>query len=118
MLNDGTAIGDGLSSAINRLCFRQCEVKENIILLTDGTNNAGDVVSGHRGENCRAEGNQNLHYRRGYLAKILAPSQSPIRTLFFLHASERWNETDNRIDEQAAAQKYSVHYHTLENITS
>lgn len=42
-LNDGTAIGDGLSSAINRLVTGNAKSK-SIILLTDGTNNAGDVA--------------------------------------------------------------------------
>ena len=42
-LSDGTAIGDGLSSAINRLATGQAKSK-SIILLTDGTNNAGDVA--------------------------------------------------------------------------
>ncbi len=41
-LNDGTAIGDGLSSAINRLVSGKAKSK-SIILLTDGTNNAGQV---------------------------------------------------------------------------
>lgn len=43
MLNDGTAIGDGITSAINRLVSGQAKSK-SIILLTDGTNNAGDVA--------------------------------------------------------------------------
>ena len=42
-LNDGTAIGDGLASAINRLVSGEAKSK-SIILLTDGTNNAGDVA--------------------------------------------------------------------------
>lgn len=42
LLQDGTAIGDGLSSAINRLASGKAKSK-SIILLTDGTNNAGDV---------------------------------------------------------------------------
>lgn len=42
-LNDGTAIGDGLSSAVNRLVSGKAKSK-SIILLTDGTNNAGDVA--------------------------------------------------------------------------
>lgn len=42
-LNDGTAIGDGLTSAINRLLSGEAKSK-SIILLTDGTNNAGDVA--------------------------------------------------------------------------
>lgn len=42
-LNDGTAIGDGVASAINRIVSGQAKSK-SIILLTDGTNNAGDVA--------------------------------------------------------------------------
>lgn len=41
-LVDGTAIGDGLVSAINRIVSGKAKSK-SIILLTDGTNNAGDV---------------------------------------------------------------------------
>lgn len=41
-LIDGTAIGDGLTSAINRVISGKAKSK-SIILLTDGTNNAGDV---------------------------------------------------------------------------
>lgn len=43
ILVDGTAIGDGLSSAINRIVSGKAKSK-SIILLTDGTNNAGDVA--------------------------------------------------------------------------
>jgi len=42
MLRDGTAVGDGLASAINRLAGGKAKSK-SIILLTDGTNNDGDV---------------------------------------------------------------------------
>ena len=41
-LSNGTAIGDGLASAINRALNGQAKSK-SIILLTDGTNNAGMV---------------------------------------------------------------------------
>lgn len=42
-LDNGTAIGDGLASAVNRLVSGQAKSK-SIILLTDGTNNAGEVA--------------------------------------------------------------------------
>lgn len=42
-LANGTAIGDGLVSAINRVLNGQAKSK-SIILLTDGTNNTGDVA--------------------------------------------------------------------------
>lgn len=41
-LTDGTAIGDGLVSAINRIVSGKAKSK-SIILLTDGTNNSGEV---------------------------------------------------------------------------
>lgn len=43
MLTDGTAIGDGLTSAINRVASGKAKSK-SIILITDGSNNAGDVA--------------------------------------------------------------------------
>lgn len=42
-LSNGTAIGDGLVSSINRVLNGQA-VSKSIILITDGTNNAGDVA--------------------------------------------------------------------------
>lgn len=41
-LGNGTAIGDGLTSAINRVLGGKA-VSKSIILLTDGSNNAGEV---------------------------------------------------------------------------
>ncbi len=42
MIEDGTAIGDGLTTAVNRL--RKSEAKSKVVvLLTDGNNNAGKV---------------------------------------------------------------------------
>lgn len=43
MLEDGTAIGDGLATSINRLIDSKAKSK-SIILLTDGSNNAGIVT--------------------------------------------------------------------------
>lgn len=54
-LSDGTAIGDGLSSAINRLATGQAKSK-SIILLTDGTNNAGDVAPSTAAQIARQKG--------------------------------------------------------------
>ena len=42
MIEDGTAIGDGLATAINRLKVSEA-ISKVIILLTDGLNNAGSV---------------------------------------------------------------------------
>ena len=42
MLEDGTAVGDGIATAINRIKNGQAKSK-SIILITDGSNNAGGV---------------------------------------------------------------------------
>ncbi len=43
MLEDGTAIGDGVATAINRIKDGKAKSK-SIILITDGTNNRGNVA--------------------------------------------------------------------------
>lgn len=43
MIEDGTAIGMGLATAVNRIKESQAKSKV-VILLTDGTNNAGDIA--------------------------------------------------------------------------
>lgn len=45
MIEDMTAIGDGLATAVNRIKEGPAKSK-TIILLTDGTNNAGDIAPG------------------------------------------------------------------------
>lgn len=54
-LTDGTAIGDGLVSAINRIVSGKAKSK-SIILLTDGTNNAGDVPPSTAAQIARQKG--------------------------------------------------------------
>ena len=43
MLQDGTAIGDGLATSINRIREGKAKSK-SIILLTDGSNNTGNIA--------------------------------------------------------------------------
>ncbi len=55
MIEDGTAIGDGLASAINRL--RDSEAKSKVvILLTDGINNAGELTPENAAQAAKALG--------------------------------------------------------------
>lgn len=54
-LTDGTAIGDGIASAVNRLVSGQAKSK-SIILLTDGTNNAGEVPPATAAEIAKQKG--------------------------------------------------------------
>lgn len=55
MLEDGTAIGDGLATSINRIKSGQAKSK-SIILLTDGSNNTGIVSPMMAAEIARKEG--------------------------------------------------------------
>ena len=43
MIEDGTAIGMGLATAVNRLKESEAKVKV-VILLTDGVNNQGSIA--------------------------------------------------------------------------
>ena len=49
MLEDGTAIGEGLATAVNRIKDGQAKSK-TIILLTDGSNNRGEISPGTAAE--------------------------------------------------------------------
>ena len=55
VIEDGTAIGNGLATAINRL--RESDAKSKvIILLTDGVNNAGEIAPLTAAEIAKAQG--------------------------------------------------------------
>lgn len=54
-LSNGTAIGDGLVSAINRVLNGQAASK-SVILITDGTNNTGDVAPSTAAEIAQLKG--------------------------------------------------------------
>ena len=55
LIEDGTAIGNGLATAINRL--RESEAKSKvIILLTDGVNNRGEIAPQTAAEIAKAQG--------------------------------------------------------------
>ncbi len=55
MIEDGTAIGSGLATSINRLKDSQAKSKV-IILLTDGSNNRGEIAPVTAGEIAKAFG--------------------------------------------------------------
>jgi len=77
MIKDGTAIGLGLASSLNRL--KDTEAKSKVvILLTDGRNNAGDISPSLASETARALGIK--VYTIGAGTKGLAPY--PVRDFF------------------------------------
>ena len=55
MIEDGTAIGNGLATAVNRL--RESDAKSKVvILLTDGVNNSGEIAPQTAAEIAKAQG--------------------------------------------------------------
>lgn len=57
LIEDGTAIGNGLATAINRLRESESEAKSKvIILLTDGVNNHGEIAPLTAAEIAKAQG--------------------------------------------------------------
>lgn len=89
MLTDGTAIGDGLTSAINRISSGKARSK-SIILLTDGSNNAGDVAPSTAAEIARQKG------IRVYTIGIGTNGKFHVRDAFGFDT-----DMETRIDEQA-----------------
>ena len=54
LIEDGTAIGNGLATAINRL--RESDAKSKVIILTDGVNNQGQIAPMTAAEIAKAQG--------------------------------------------------------------
>jgi len=71
-LKDGTAIGDGLSTAINRLKDSNARSKV-IILLTDGENNSGNVDPGLAAEIAKTFGIRVYTIGVGTIGKAMMP---------------------------------------------
>lgn len=77
MIDDGTAIGLGLASAVNRLKDSQSDSRV-IILLTDGTNNRGQIAPLTAADMARSYGIR--VYTIGVGTKGMAPT--PVQTPF------------------------------------
>jgi len=96
MVQDGTAIGLGISTAINRLRESEAESRV-IILLTDGLNNAGEIDPVTAGELAAAEGIR--VYTMGIGSRGTAPY--PIRDPVF---GTRYQNVEVDIDEEMLTQ--------------
>ena len=73
MVEDGTAIGDGIATSVNRLSNGRAKSK-SIILLTDGTNNAGIVTPNDAAQIAKNEGIKIYTIAIGKHGKALAPA--------------------------------------------
>lgn len=91
MIEDGTAIGDGLATAINRLKESQA-ISKVLILLTDGVNNAGSIDPLSAAEIARIYGIR--IYTIGVGTHGYAPY--PVQTMF----GTRYQSMEVQIDEE------------------
>ncbi|MCM8776254.1 MAG: VWA domain-containing protein, partial [Candidatus Omnitrophica bacterium] len=93
MIEDGTAVGDGIAMALARL--RRIESKSKvIILLTDGVNNAGDMDPKNAAELARALKVRIYTVGAGSKGKVPFPAED-----FFGNKVYQWAEID--LDESS-----------------
>jgi Ca-activated chloride channel homolog len=77
MIDDGTAIGDGLATAINRLKDSKAKSKV-IILLTDGINNMGSVDPQSAAEMAELYNIRIYTIGAGTMGTAMVPVQTPV----------------------------------------
>lgn len=99
MIDDGTAIGDGLATAVNRLKESKAKSKV-IILLTDGINNMGSIDPQSAAEIAELYGIRIYTIGVGTMGTALVP----VRTQFGM----QYQRMEVQIDE-ALLQKVSAH---------
>jgi Ca-activated chloride channel family protein len=95
MLADGTAIGEGLATAVNRIKGSKAKSKV-IILLTDGVNNIGEISPQTAGEIAKTFGIR--VYTIGVGTKGMAPY--PVKTPFGI----QYQNMEVQIDEDVLKQ--------------
>jgi Ca-activated chloride channel family protein len=99
MIEDGTAIGDGLATAVNRLKESQA-ISKVIILLTDGENNMGSIDPLSAGEIAKVFGIRVYTIGVGTIGTAPYPVQTPFGT--------RYQNMEVRIDEPLLKQIASM----------
>jgi len=95
MIEDGTAIGDGMATAVNRLQESEA-VSKVIILLTDGENNRGNIDPLMSAEIAKTYGIR--VYTIGVGSEGMAPY--PVNTPF----GKQYQNLENKIDEKLLSQ--------------
>lgn len=99
-LPDGTAIGSGLSAAVNRL--RDSEAKsKTVILLTDGVNNAGQVTPLNAAQAAKALGIKVYTIGAGTDGMVRVPVRDPF-------GGSRYVRQPSEIDEPTLEQMAEI----------
>ena len=91
MIEDGTAIGDGLATAVNRLRESQA-ISKVIVLLTDGINNAGSLDPLTAAEIAKLYGIRIYTIGVGTMGMAPYPMQTPFGI--------RYQDVEVKIDEE------------------
>lgn len=105
MVEDGTAIGLGLANAVNRM--KDSETKSKvIILLTDGSNNRGDIDPQTAAEIARTYGIRVYTIGVGSYGKTRVPVQTPIGMQYITMDSEFDETTLQRIAQTTGGQYF------------
>lgn len=91
MIQDGTAIGDGLATAVNRLKESEA-ISKVIILLTDGVNNAGSIDPVSAAEIAKLYGIRIYTIGVGTIGMAPYPMQTPYGI--------EYREVEVKIDEE------------------
>lgn len=92
MIEDGTAIGLGLANAINRIKDSKTKSKV-IILLTDGSNNRGDIAPITAAEIAKSFGIRVYAIGVGSYGKVNIPVQTPMGL--------QYQQMDSEFDEKS-----------------
>jgi len=99
MIEDGTAIGDGLATAVSRLQNSEA-ISKVIILLTDGVNNAGSVDPLSAAEIAKMFGIR--VYTIGVGSRGYAPY--PVQTMYGIQMQQMEVQIDEELLQQIAQQ--------------
>ncbi|MFV0290883.1 MAG: vWA domain-containing protein [Mangrovibacterium sp.] len=99
MIEDGTAIGNGLATAVSRLKESDA-VSKVIILLTDGDNNAGQIAPATAAELAKTFGIRVYTIGVGTIGKAPYPFQTPFGT--------ELRAVDVKIDEEGLQKIASI----------
>lgn len=92
MIEDGTAIGLGLANAVNRIKDSKAKSKV-IILLTDGSNNRGDIAPITAAEIAKSFGIRVYAIGVGSYGKVNIPVQTPLGL--------QYQQMDSEFDEES-----------------
>lgn len=113
MLEDGTAIGDGLATSINRIKDGKAKSK-SIILLTDGSNNTGVVAPSTAAEIAKKYGikvytigvgrngnapypQQNMFGRIEYVTMPVVIDEATLKNIASITGGKYFRATDNNV---------------------